>query len=388
MKVVVVVVEGVSGSPASELNGRTALQVARLDHANRLAGRGVSGMVTVPGESGWHPVRGLAVCLGEHPEVVDTWEVGSVEALGIDWLIPGNWLVGHGSLITRDGSHIWDDLTGCISETETRALAQVLDEGLVVEGGRCRATGPGTVVVAWPAQEGKPPCLPEVGQVDNMRKFFAAHRDPSYDMVETLCSKAELVLQEHSVNTVRVDLRENPANGLWISHIGRAVHPDPSSVLRADVGLVADSPIARGVARLASVGIVPMGQIWGEEPGSPWKIQPTLIESLREWSHVVIVVPASMDSKRCVNPHETVKFLDSVDQVVLGPLFDVLDAFRPVRIVLLAGGGESGCLQVPVVMAGDREKADKISEWNEVACNDGALGSMNLDRFLQEIESG
>ena len=67
----------------------------------------------------------------------------------------------------------------------------------------------------------------------------------------------------------------------------------------------------------------------------------------------------------------------------MGPLLDLLEAFRPYRILLVSDGAVSTEARhptsgsVPMVVAGEGIKADEAPRWDEEAC---ALGSLAVVR--------
>ena len=76
-------------------------------------------------------------------------------------------------------------------------------------------------------------------------------------MLRKLMFDARLLLQEHEINQVRVDLGENPANMIWLWGQGTTpVLLKFNSKYKVAGALVADSEFAKGVGRLSGLTVL------------------------------------------------------------------------------------------------------------------------------------
>ena len=367
MKTIVVVVSGAAGPPVDALAHRTALQAARAHHATTLALRGSSGWIDAGDEAHRRPLSRLAICLGVDRGVAEPWRAGPVEAAGIGWDLPPASRIYRGTLVTLEGEQVCDRLAGKITMAETEALAECVAGALAGDGVDCRATGPGVTALALtrPGDEENPP-------LDDLR------------------ARAHAALRDHGVNSVRLDLGENPANGLLLSDGGLVAAPlTPAD--RPPAAILSGSQEGRGLAALTGAVLYPLDDVWGDER-HPWRIRPDLIEGFRKWRHVVVDlrVPAPDAADSAEAMVSVVRAVDFLDQVVLGPLFAVLEAFRPARILLVAAAAEGvemppALFRFPAVLAGDGIRADGVERWDEDACVEGGLGGMKLAHFMSEM---
>lgn len=367
MKTVVVVVSGAAGPPAGALADRTALQAARAHHATTLALRGSSGWIDGADWAYRRPLGCLAVCLGVDRDHAEAWRSGPVEAAGVDWEVPPGSRIYHGTLVTLEGDRVCDRLAGKATLAETKALAESIADALAVDGVDCRATGAGVMAFALAGPEGE-----------------TAAR------IDALTARAGEVLSGHGVNSVRVDLGENPANGLVLSDDGPVARPVGAPLVAPSAGaapgdrplvaILGGAPEGRGLAALTDAEFYSLDDVWGDER-HPWRIRPELIEGFRHWRHMVVDLRVPAPAGDMVS---VVRAVDFLDQVVLGPLFAVLEAFRPVRILLVAAA-EEGAARFPVVLAGDGIPGDGVGRWDEDACVEGGLGGMTLARLITEM---
>ncbi len=129
------------------------------------------------------------------------------------------------------------------------------------------------------------------------------------------------------------------------------------------------------------------------EDGSPGTFPfPDVVRMFREKDRIVVYAPSPIAGGQFGSAVEKVRGLDRLDQEVLGPLREILDAYRPYRIALIAGGvlsSRTGAAQprpAPVVLAGEGIEPDAVQSWDEGACSVGGLGSMNAGDLLRRIE--
>jgi 2,3-bisphosphoglycerate-independent phosphoglycerate mutase len=269
---------------------------------------------------------------------------------------------------------------------ETGELAQALDDGLAGRGVWVLCTGPGTVAVGFcdaavPYLEGEAP-FAHVGKE-------VAAADPGrvrLPWLQACLDRAAEVLAAHPVNAIRVDLRENPANALWLWGGG----PPPTACTEGGGVMMTRSVLGRGVAALRGMHVI--------APPDPWAVPreaervlapvPDLVRALQSQDLVLVHVAAPRPGGGYGSGVDKVRALDHLDQRLLGPLLDVLDAYRPFRIVLATDAAVSTetlqpqRIATPVVLAGDGVAADAATRWEEQTCLAGRLGRMNLQDFL------
>ena len=321
------------------------------------------------------------------------WRRGPVEAAaaGREWPAPVGF-VYRGNLCTLDGGVLRDAQVSGLSAGETAELAQALDDGLAGEGIRVLPTGAGTVAVGMcemeaPYPEGVAP-FAHVGA-----EVSAAWPGRSkWPRLQVALEVAERILGRHPLNDVRVDLGENPANGLWLWGGGAPVRPRAHE---SGGGMVTRSVLGRGVAALRGLDVIEPADPWRDPRQDPRHADPVLlpvrevVEALRTKDLLLVHVAAPRPGGGFGSAVDKVRALDHVDQRLLGPLLELLRAYRPCRMILAADAAVSTetlrpqRVPVPVVVAGDGIAADSTTRWEEETCLQGRLGRMNLQDFLR-----
>jgi len=204
--------------------------------------------------------------------------------------------------------------------------------------------------------------------------------------VRRYLERAAEVLAAHPVNDVRVDLGENPANGIWLWGGGQALAPPAGPEPRETRGALASSArMGKGIASLCALEVLQIRSPWRGEPDEAvWSI-PDLIDCLRRVDRLTIYVEAPQEGVGFGDDVEKVRALDLLDQVVLGPLYEIVrEGFRPCRLVLTVTGAPLP-VALPVVVSGDELEPDAAGRWDEEACHGGGLGSMHLLDFPEMV---
>ena len=90
-------------------------------------------------------------------------------------------------------------------------------------------------------------------------------KGPGGELLKKLMSDARLLLQDHEINQVRVDLHENPANLIWFWGQGRMIQLDRfSQEYGLSAALISDAEYARGIGRLSGMTVIEAGEAEGD----------------------------------------------------------------------------------------------------------------------------
>ena len=220
---------------------------------------------------------------------------------------------------------------------------------------------------------------------------MASHRPPGKAGLpaRNLMERVAEILAVHPVNDVRVDLGENPASDLWLWGGGRRIDPETvATPLTGRSAILTGSLQGAGLAALCGMDRIPLESPWRDVIWQGKLPLRELVEVLRERDRVVVYVEAPHGGGVYGSGVDKTRALDHLDQSLLGPLLELLDAYRPFRVILMTDSAvstESGlplAAPVPVVVSGDGITADEVMRWDEDACVSGALGRMNLEDFL------
>ena len=221
----------------------------------------------------------------------------------------------------------------------------------------------------------------------------------SKDWSQPYTAWSRSALAGHPINEVRVDLGEDPAHRLWLWG-GGPVRGElnaldvPGLPKKTDrIAVFGSCPLARGFARSIGGGSYSIRHPFDEEGSGPVIRVPDMVEALRLHDVVIVWISATGPGGQYADAAQTVRALEALDQHVVGPLQDVLAAYRPARGTLIAveaqAPGESIRLsgRMPLLQWGDGLSSDQLGTWHEDTADSGRLGEIPIDAFLKVVWS-
>jgi 2,3-bisphosphoglycerate-independent phosphoglycerate mutase len=384
VKNVFVIYEGAADVATEELEGSTPLQLARSINAAALVKRGMAGCIHWSGDD--HISRtehALATLLGVTPMDARSLRRGPVEAAGTG-VDPSQWTYAYrGNYVPTDGQTVRESRVSGLSLDETKWLTEALTEAMAGENIKLSVVGTGRVSVMFEKLNGEvdPGIFPDVGtpvesgetkSVNNRPLFMARFAD---------------VLAAQSINDVRLDLNENPANMLWLWAGGPPVtvtRPFTGAPVKA--AMVTNSPLARGLARLCGMKVFDLGDVWSELAQPELIETATLANCMAAHDLTVVYVEAPFEAGSYGTPAEKVKALDRLDIYVLSRVMEAAQRGSETKILLTALPEDGvGMETTPMLLCGSQVMADTVTRWDESVCNEGAMGQLAASRCLSRL---
>jgi len=219
MKYIVLVPDGVADEPVSQLGGKTPLQAAQTPNMDFLAAHGLSALVqTIPdGMPPGSDIGNLSL-MGYDPKINFSGRA-PLEAASLGIKIKNDEVAFRCNLITEQNGLMDDYSAGHISTEEAQVLIEYLQR-----------------VIDWPDVRFYPGKsyrhlmvfktinvngllnVKTVPPHDILNKPIEEYlpKGPQSDILLKLMEKSKKILSEHQVNNVRLDLKEKPANMIWL----------------------------------------------------------------------------------------------------------------------------------------------------------------------------
>ncbi len=339
MKYIILLGDGMSDEPLSELGGRTPLEKAHTPHMDALARQGEVGLVhTVP--EGFHPgsdVANLSV-FGYDPRTCysgrSPLEAASMGVrLGPDDVAFRLNLV---CLTAHYGKLYMEDFSaGHISTPEARELILALEAEL---GGGPFEFHPGVSyrhLMVWRGGLEQMTFTPPhdlTGQsVEN-----ALPRGDGADQLMHLMNSSQLLLHNHSVNIRREKEGKLPANSIWLWGHGKAPRIASLSERFGLTGaVVAAVDLIKGIGIHAGLDVI-------EVPGATGYLDTNYrgkaeyaLEALKTRDFVYLHVEAPDEAAHAGKLDEKIKAIEAFDREVVGPVREGLARLGPHRILVL-----------------------------------------------------
>ncbi len=219
MKYIVLVGDGMADYPLEELHGRTPLEVAKTPHMDYIAQDGEVGWVkTIPDKMApASDVANLSI-LGYEPAKFYSGR-GPLEAANMGIELREHEVAFRCNLVTCGEDKMLDYSASHISNKEAHILIQDLDKHL---GTDTLKFYPGVSYRHLMVSKDLVPsllkvkCRPphDITGLNNISKNLPHGRNAKF--LIDLMQRAQEYLEKHEINKVRMDLRENPANAIWL----------------------------------------------------------------------------------------------------------------------------------------------------------------------------
>ncbi|MCC5847106.1 MAG: hypothetical protein JJU29_03350 [Verrucomicrobia bacterium] len=388
MKKVILMVDAAADFPSSALRDQTPLETARCPHARALAEEGRGGALKFTARQSSHSMSMLGEVYRDEGVELDRVRWGPLAGRSLGWDPDSSRYRALGHFVT-----CMDDVITCAAFphalSEQNALLEALGDALRVELSptvRLASFGKGRFVVDLP--------LLEIGNLDSLTpadvvgKSMSKLRRRLPAPLETVHRVAEEVLRTHAINQVRLDLGENPLNGIWMWSGGSlsGVTRHPQAHRKA---LVSCEPLALGLAKALGIEALDMENPYGLNQIDAAFDVGAFLEMMGRCDEITVWIPAPFARDQAEGPEEKVRRLDAIDYYVTGPIRAILEDQPHARLLLLSAGvrnrGRPEKGRAPFVLWGDGVPADETQGWHERDALRGALGVPKFANLLETL---
>jgi 2,3-bisphosphoglycerate-independent phosphoglycerate mutase len=323
MKYVVLILDGASGWPVSERDGRTCLEMARTPNLDALAGEGTVGLVrTVP--EGMEPSSACACMslLGYDPRVYFRGR-GAIEARSLGIPIEEGEVVFRCNLVAvRDGKML-SYSTGYIPTEEAHILVEDLNDALGTDQVRfypgvsyrhiLRLSGHEDSLLAECTPPHDIPGRP-------IADFFP--RGTGSRVLSDLMKRSEAVLAGHPVNLARQARGDLPAAMIWLFWGSGPLPPVPafSEVYGLEATMTSGVDLLNGLARILGMDVLDIdGVTDGQDNDYPAQ-GAGAVAALARYDLVVVHIEAPDEAAHDHAIDDKIAAIQNIDRDVVGPL--------------------------------------------------------------------
>ncbi len=311
MKYCVLIIDGASGLPLPEHNGKTCLELAHTPNLEAMAKEGILGLArTVP--PGMEPSSACACMsvLGYDPKVYYRGRAG-IEARSMDIPVGEGEVVFRCNLVAiRDGK-MWDHSSGHISTEEAQPLISALNQSLSNDSIHfypavsyrhiCKLKGREDTLLAT--------CTPPNDIPDKPIAEFMPKGQGS-DLLRELMKRSEAVLRKH------------PATMIWLFWGSGKIPDMPAfkSVYGVRAAMTSGVDLLRGLARMVGMDVLEIPGVT-DGPDNDYAAQASgALEALKEHDLVVIHIEAPDEAAHSGSVSEKVEAIQRVDGEVVSRL--------------------------------------------------------------------
>lgn len=339
MKFIVLLGDGMSDEPLSELGGRTPLAKADTPNMDALARQGEIGMVhTVP--EGFHPgsdVANLSV-FGYDPRTCYTGR-SPLEAasMGIE-LGPDDvaFRLNLVCLTPHYGKIYMEDFSaGHISTSEAGELIRELDKELGGGPFEFHAGVSYRHLMVWRGGRDDMVFTPPHDLTGQSIENDLPRGEGAQELVN-LMNSSQLLLNNHPVNVRRESRRQLPANSIWLWGHGKV--PQMSTFAERfgiNGAVVAAVDLIKGIGMYAGLDIIKVPGATGYLDTNYRGKAEYALKALETRDFVYLHVEAPDEASHAGQVDEKIRAIESFDREVVGPVRKGLEKMGPHRILLM-----------------------------------------------------
>ena len=383
MKYAMILPDGAADEPVDALSGLTPLEAAKTENMDWIATNGRQGcVVTVP--EGFLPGSDVATLslFGYDPRTDYTGRA-PLEALARGIKVGPDELVFRCNFVTIIDDVMLDFTAGHISQSEADALIGVLNRELADTGCRFHSgVSYRNLMVASEVTAVNPRCTPPHDIPDQLvGDHFPTGAGASW--VKNLMNRANAVLCDHDVNTVRRDLSENPATHIWLWGQGRprALQSFEDRFGRS-IAVVAAVDVIRGIAVSVNAELIDIPGATGYLDTDYAGKGRAAAEALDSFDLVVVHIEAPDEAGHLGNPEAKVAAIERIDEHVVGPVLDKLRSYDQWKMMIApdhptpVGRRVHTATPPPFCLAGDRIHAIRCRPFSE---SNARAGDLQID---------
>jgi 2,3-bisphosphoglycerate-independent phosphoglycerate mutase len=370
--------------PLEKLQGKTPLQVAKTPNLDRMASEGSTGLsATIPENmTAGSDVAALSI-LGYDPSLYYRGR-GPLEAVSLDIEPAADEVVFRCNLVSVSDVLMDDYSAGHISSKEAKVLIEALNREIRIDG---IIFYPGvsyrnvTTIREALLREGKGPlrCIPPhaiIGQP--IEPNLPVGRGAP--LLRQLMESSREILSAQPVNQVKIDLRENPANMIWLWGGGKLERP-PSfqEKFGVDGAVIAAVDLIKGIGKLVGLRAIDVPGATGYYDTDYDAKASYAIAALEDADFVVVHVEAADEAGHNADILQKIAAIERFDARIVGPILERLEKWGEYRALAMPDHYTPISVRdhtadpVPFAICGSGIRKDSVEVFDEFSVARGGL---------------
>jgi 2,3-bisphosphoglycerate-independent phosphoglycerate mutase len=383
MKYVVLVPDGMADTPIDELNDRTCMEAANAPHMNMIARKGVVGTVkNIP--KGMIPASDVAnlSILGYDPKKYYCGR-GPLEAANLNVELTDSDVAFRFNTVTVYDDKMIDYSAGHITTKETSILVDLLNKKMGNERYHFYAgvSYRNLLMVHCDSPEeadriSRVKCYPPHDILD---QSVSRHLPKDRALVE-LMERSRSLMEDHEINRVRLDLKQNPANQIWIW--GQGKRPDMPRFEDAygiRGGIISAVDLLKGLGRVLGLEVAEVPGATGYYDTDYAGKAEAALDILSRHDMVFVHVEAPDEAGHNGDIVEKIKAIENFDSKITGRIIGELSDKVDYRILILPDHPTPirkrthTADPVPFAMAGKGITPDEVTVFSERSAKAGSV---------------
>jgi 2,3-bisphosphoglycerate-independent phosphoglycerate mutase len=375
IKYIVLVPDGMADYPIDELGQRTPLEVARTPNMDKLAKQGKIGQASfvpadmIPGSD----VANLSI-FGYDPKKYFSGRA-PLEAINLGIELQKDEIAFRCNFITYDDGYLFDYSAGHITTKEAQVLIKVLNKNFKDKN-----------VVFYPGvsyrhlmvlkddddEFAKIKCYPPHDIMGQKIEKYLPNKKKAEKIKELIISSQE-ILDFHEINQVRRDLKESPANMIWLWGQGKKVElPSFKQKYNLNGGVISAVDLIKGIGRAAGLEVINVPGATGYYDTDYQAKARYALNFLKKGDFIFVHVEAPDEAGHNGDARAKITAIENFDKLVIGTILEEFEGRNDYRMLILPDHPTPVSLKThtsdPVcfLMYGSGVAKDEISWYNEL----------------------
>ncbi len=398
MKYIVLVPDGMADYPIEELGGRTPLEAARTPNMDFIAKHGRLGRVkTIPDKSSPGSDVANITILGYDVHKHYTGR-GPLEAANLGVILEPDDVAFRCNLVTVLDHKLLDYSSGHIKSKEADILIKHLNKNLSTDKIKFYSgvSYRHLMVVKDGAKDGLD-ILKTTPPHDISGKQITKYlpRGKNSDAIQKIMQDSRKILESHEINQVRVDLKENPANMIWLWGQGKRPNFEKFSDKYGVSGAIISAvDLLKGLGRMIGFEVIDVPGATGYYDTDYQAKAKAALAALKEKDFVFLHVEAPDEAGHNGDLREKILAIERFDQMIIGPILEAYKNKTNFRLLLLPDHATPVSLKThtadPVCFGifGQGIEGRGFSKYSEKQAQNSELffekGSQLMDYFIKE----
>jgi len=340
MKYIVMVGDGMADYPIKEIGNKTPLEAAKIPNMDYIAKNGRAGLVnTIP--KGFAPASDVAnlSIIGYDPVKYYSGR-GPLEAANMGIKLGPDDIAFRCNLVTIDEGKMADYSAGHITSEEAATLIKYLDDKLGsdkikfypgVSYRHLLVIKDGSLKESLRALE----CVPPHDITGMTIKDYFPKGDGAKFLIK-LMDDSRAILSEHEVNHVRIDLKENPADMIWLWGQGVETNmPTFREKFGIEGSVISAVDLIKGIGKSIGLNVINVPGATGYYDTNYQGKAKYAIDSLRQRDFVFVHVEAADEAGHNGDLRAKISAIENFDRFVVGAVLEKFKKEKDFRIMVL-----------------------------------------------------
>ncbi len=339
MKYIVLVADGMADYPIEELGGRTPLEAARTPNMDFLVRHGRIGRVrTIP--DNMTPASDIAniSILGYAPDKFYTGR-GPLEAANLGIPLADGDIAFRCNLVTVSSDSLTDYSAGHISSKEASLLMADIESRLGNEQFKFAAGVSYRHLLV--VKNGHELLLEDIAckpPHDILGKKIADNlpKGKNADILIRLMKESRKLLESHEINLVRIDLKENPANMIWLWGQGKKPSmPTFQEKFGLKGAVISAVDLIKGLGKILGLEVIHVPGATGYYDTDYEGKALAALRCLKKTDFVFLHVEAPDEAGHNGDLREKITAIERFDQMVVGNIMEAWKEKENFRVLVL-----------------------------------------------------